>query len=70
VTPAAALRCGLIDKVNAGWTVEYRAQMATLAAQLAHSRGYPARLAAKRASSPQRKHSGRWPPTAPPNWPS
>jgi putative two-component system protein, hydrogenase maturation factor HypX/HoxX len=47
VTPASALRCGLVDKVIAGGTVEYRAQVATLAAQLAHSPGYPARLGAK-----------------------
>jgi putative two-component system hydrogenase maturation factor HypX/HoxX len=47
VTPVSALSCGLIDKVIAGGTVEYRAQVATLAAQLAHSPGYPVRLAAK-----------------------
>ena len=56
--------CGLIDKVIAGGTVEYRAQVATLAAQLAHSPGYPARLAAKaRQFAEAEKHpaAGRLP---------
>jgi putative two-component system hydrogenase maturation factor HypX/HoxX len=47
VTSASALRCGLIDRVITGGAAEYRAQVATLAAQLAHSPDYPARLAAK-----------------------
>jgi putative two-component system hydrogenase maturation factor HypX/HoxX len=47
VTPAAALRCGLADRVIAGGAAEYRAQVATLARQLAHSPDYPAQLAAK-----------------------
>jgi putative two-component system hydrogenase maturation factor HypX/HoxX len=47
VTPASALSCGLIDKVIAGGTAEFRAQVTTLAAQLAASSSYPALLAAK-----------------------
>jgi putative two-component system protein, hydrogenase maturation factor HypX/HoxX len=47
VTPAAALGCGLADRVIAGGAAEYRAQVATLAGQLARGPGYPARLAAK-----------------------
>jgi putative two-component system protein, hydrogenase maturation factor HypX/HoxX len=47
VSPAAALRCGLIDKVIGGDAAGYRAQVAALAAQLAASPDYPARLAAK-----------------------
>jgi len=47
VSPAAALRCGLIDKVIGGDAVGYRAQVAALAAQLAAGPDYPARLAAK-----------------------
>jgi putative two-component system hydrogenase maturation factor HypX/HoxX len=47
VTPASALRCGLIDKIIAGDIADYHAQVAALASQLAHSRDYPARLAAK-----------------------
>ena len=47
VTPASALRYGLIDQVITGGAAGYRAQVATLAAQLAHSPDYPARLAAK-----------------------
>ena len=47
VSPAAALRCGLIDKVIGGDPAGYRAQVATLAAQLAASSDYATRLAAK-----------------------
>jgi putative two-component system hydrogenase maturation factor HypX/HoxX len=47
VTPASALRCGMIDKIIAGDIADYHAQVAALASQLAHSRDYPARLAAK-----------------------
>jgi putative two-component system protein, hydrogenase maturation factor HypX/HoxX len=47
VSPASALRCGLIDRVITGGITEYHAQIATLASQLAHSPGYRARLAAK-----------------------
>jgi putative two-component system protein, hydrogenase maturation factor HypX/HoxX len=47
VTAASALRAGLVDKVIPSGAAEYRAQVATLAAQLAHSPHYPARLAAK-----------------------
>jgi putative two-component system hydrogenase maturation factor HypX/HoxX len=47
VTPATALRCGLADRVIAGSVADYRAQVATLASQLAHGSGYRARLAAK-----------------------
>ncbi len=47
VSPASALRYGLIDQVISGDVADYRAHVATLAAQLARSRDYPARLAAK-----------------------
>jgi putative two-component system protein, hydrogenase maturation factor HypX/HoxX len=47
VTPAAALRCGLVDRVIAGGAAEYRAQVATLAGQLARSPDYRAQLSAK-----------------------
>jgi putative two-component system hydrogenase maturation factor HypX/HoxX len=47
VTPASALRCGLIDQVIAGGIADYHDQVAALAGQLARSPGYPARLAAK-----------------------
>jgi len=47
VTPAAALRCGLVDRVIPGGAAEYRAQVATLARQLARSPDYPAQLSAK-----------------------
>ena len=47
VSPASALRYGLIDQVISGGVADYRAHVATLAAQLARSRDYPARLAAK-----------------------
>jgi putative two-component system protein, hydrogenase maturation factor HypX/HoxX len=57
VTPDAALRCGLIDKIIAGPLSEYRAQVATLASQLAHSPDYADRLAvkAREAGSPERQ---------------
>ena len=47
VTPASALRTGLIDKVIAADPAGYRAQVTALAEQLAASPDYPARLAAK-----------------------
>jgi len=47
VGPAAALRCGLVDRVIAGGAADYRTQVATLAGQLAHGPDYPARLSAK-----------------------
>jgi putative two-component system hydrogenase maturation factor HypX/HoxX len=47
VTPAAALRCGLVDRVIPGGAAEYRAQVAALARQLAHGPDYPAQLSAK-----------------------
>ena len=47
VTPAAALQCGLADRVIAGGIGDYYPQVAALASQLAHSPDYPARLAAK-----------------------
>jgi putative two-component system protein, hydrogenase maturation factor HypX/HoxX len=47
VSPASALRSGLIDRVIAADAASYRAQVATLAEQLARSPGYPAQLAAK-----------------------
>ena len=47
VSPASALRCGLVDQVIEGSVADYRAHVATLAHQLARSPDYPARLAAK-----------------------
>ena len=47
VSPAAALRCGMIDRIIDGGIADYHAQVVNLASQLAHSPGYPARLAAK-----------------------
>jgi putative two-component system protein, hydrogenase maturation factor HypX/HoxX len=47
VSPASALRSGLVDQVIAGDPAAFRAQVAALAEQLAASPGYPARLAAK-----------------------
>jgi len=47
VSPASALRSGLVDRVIAGDAAGYRAQVAALAEELAASPGYPARLAAK-----------------------
>jgi len=47
VSPVAALRCGLIDRIITGGIADYRAQVAALASRLAHGPGYPARLAAK-----------------------
>jgi len=44
---AAALRCGLADRVIPGGAAEYRAQIAALAGQLAHGPDYPAQMAAK-----------------------
>ena len=47
VSPASALRSGLVDRVIAGDPAGYRAQVAALAEQLARRPDYPARLAAK-----------------------
>ena len=47
VTPASALRYGLVDHVIPGGACDYYAQVASLADQLAHAPDYPARLAAK-----------------------
>jgi putative two-component system protein, hydrogenase maturation factor HypX/HoxX len=47
VSPASALRSGLVDQVIAGDPAAFRAQVAALAGQLAASPGHPARLAAK-----------------------
>jgi putative two-component system protein, hydrogenase maturation factor HypX/HoxX len=47
VTPASALRSGLVDHVVAGDAAGFRAQVAALAELLAHSPDYPARLTAK-----------------------
>ena len=47
VSPASALRCGLVNQVIEGSVADYRAHVATLANQLARSPDYPARLAAK-----------------------
>ena len=67
VSPASALRCGLVDRVIGGDMAEYRAQVAALAGQLACSPEYPARLAAKARELAAAENSSRWPPTAPPN---
>ena len=47
VSPASALRCGLVDQVIGGPAATYRAQVATLAQKLARSPDYQLRLAAK-----------------------
>jgi putative two-component system protein, hydrogenase maturation factor HypX/HoxX len=47
VSPASALRSGLVDRVIAGDPSGYRAQVTALAEQLACRPDYPARLAAK-----------------------
>jgi putative two-component system protein, hydrogenase maturation factor HypX/HoxX len=47
VTPASALRSGLVDRVIAADAPGFRAQVAALAEQLARSPDYPALLAAK-----------------------
>jgi len=47
VSPASALRCGLIDRIIPGGIADYHAQVADFASELAHSPGYNARLAAK-----------------------
>jgi len=47
VSPASALRSGLVDRVISGDAAGYRVQVAALAEELAASPGYPARLAAK-----------------------
>jgi len=47
VTPASALRSGLVDRVIADDAAGFRAQVAVLAQQLARGADYPALLAAK-----------------------
>ena len=47
VSPASAVRSGLIDRVIVGGAASYRAQVASLAEQLASRFDYPLRLAAK-----------------------
>ena len=47
VTPASALRTGLVDRVIAGDPAGFRAQVTALAGQLAASYDYAAQLAAK-----------------------
>src|SRR5262249_42965548 len=47
VSPASALRCGLVDRVVEGGADAFRAQVADLAGQLAHSPDYPRRVAVK-----------------------
>ena len=47
IMPAAALRCGLVDRVIPGGAAEYRAQVATLATRLAYGPDYLAQLSAK-----------------------
>jgi putative two-component system protein, hydrogenase maturation factor HypX/HoxX len=47
VSPASALRYGLVDQVIDGGAAAYRAQVASLAERLARSPGYPGRIAAK-----------------------
>ena len=47
VSPASALRCGLIDRIIPGGIADYHAQVADFASELAHSPRYNARLAAK-----------------------
>jgi putative two-component system protein, hydrogenase maturation factor HypX/HoxX len=47
VSPASALRCGLVDRVITGGIASYHAQVATLASQLAHGPDHPQRVAAK-----------------------
>ena len=47
VSPASALRCGLVDRVIGGGADSYRAQVITLAEQLARSPHHPQRVAAK-----------------------
>ena len=47
VSPASALRCGLIDRIIPGGIADYHAQVADFASELAHSPGFNARLAAK-----------------------
>ena len=47
VSPASALRCGLIDRIFDGGPGDYRAQVASHARRLARGPGYAAQLAAK-----------------------
>jgi len=47
VSPASALQCSLIGQVIGGAPATYRAQVVTLAQQLAHSPDYPQRPAAE-----------------------
>ena len=47
VSPASAVRCGLVDRVIASDSAGYRQQVTALAAKLARSPDYQSRLAAK-----------------------
>jgi putative two-component system protein, hydrogenase maturation factor HypX/HoxX len=47
VSPASAVRYGLVDQVIDGGAAAFRAQVASLAERLARSPGYPRRIAAK-----------------------
>ena len=47
VSPASAVRSGLVDRVIVGGAASYRAQVAGLAEELASRSDYPLRLAAK-----------------------
>jgi len=47
VSPASALRCGLVDRVIEGGADAFRAQVAALAERLAHGPGYQRRVAGK-----------------------
>jgi putative two-component system hydrogenase maturation factor HypX/HoxX len=47
VSPASAVRSGLVDRVIVGGAASHRAQVASLAEKLAHRFDYPLRLAAK-----------------------
>jgi len=58
VSPGSALQCGLIDRIVPGPITSYQAQVTALASRLAHSAGYPERLAAKareRAAAEKRR---------------
>jgi putative two-component system hydrogenase maturation factor HypX/HoxX len=63
VSPASALRSGLIDRVITGGPAAFRAQVADLAQNLARKPDYPQRLAAKArhltAADPREPHPAR-----------
>ena len=67
VSPASALRSGLVDRVIAGDPAGYRRRWrpwpSSWPAALTTQRGWPP----KRGSSPRPRDGGRWSPTAPPN---